>query len=375
MVLPASLPLLLLLLLLLLAPATGGDRCNSPTSICTTRDCLDPGDPGFRNKSLVKMTRSKDWDSMELLWREDVWRPERVVKILLLGEDYTDLQQPVVINTTEAICSSSTIQVQYVFSSRSDPRACYSTTYRVPAPPMDKFFAVAAPVSFTRAESKYGDPDLYDLDFLKNQFLIPRYRSCLQSAAIKTVNGEPVLKEKSLQGRQLVRLAQCGEMEIEYKFFTAAFTKTVTSHCEKPSKDKRAQARTSIHLDSVTTARNTKKYNSSSDMSSDTMQLSTVVVAICYSLVLTMCVLVVALVYVKQGKSRKTAAEMEEVERRGGTEERFVGTEVDWGRTTRGLDWEEDGHDDWDTAVEFAGDYPHDPLNYYYIYANIPTYV
>ena len=61
----------------------------------------------------------------------------------------------------------------------------------------------------------------------------------------------------------------------------------------------------------------------------------------------------------------KKYVEVEEFERRGGTEERFVGTEGDCGRTTRCLDWEEDGHDDWDTAVEFAGDYPHDPLNYY----------
>ena len=371
MALPAT------LLLLVLVPSAGGDRCNSPTSICTTRDCLDPGDPGFRNKSSVKITRSEDWESMELLWREDVWRPERVVKILLLGEDYTDLQQPVVINTTEAICLTSTIQVQYVFSSRSDLNACYSTTYRVSAPSMDKFFAVAAPVSFTRADSKYNDPDLYDLDFLKNQFLIPRYRACLQSAAIKTVNGEPVLKENILRGRQLVRLAQCGEMEIQYKFFTAAFTKTVTADCEKPSTKevKRAEAKTSVHLDSVTTVRNTMKGESNSDKSSDTMQLSTVVVTICYSLVLTMCVLVVALVYVKKGKSRKTAVEIEEVEMRGGTEEWFVGRKGDCGTTTKGWDWEENIHEDWDTAVDSAGCYPYDHLSYYYIYANIPTYV
>ena len=43
---------------------------------------------------------------------------------------------------------------------------------------------------------------------------------------------------------------------------------------------------------------------SNSDRSSDNFQLLTVVVAICYSLVLTICVLVVALIYAKKGKSR-----------------------------------------------------------------------
>ena len=82
---------LLLLTLAWLPRATGGFGCWPPSVICTSSICPDPGDPGFRNNSSVSVSRSNTSDSIKLLWKEDIWRPQLVRKIILLGEEYTDL--------------------------------------------------------------------------------------------------------------------------------------------------------------------------------------------------------------------------------------------------------------------------------------------
>ena len=178
---------LLVLIMAWLPRVTGGFGCRSPSAICTSSTCPDPGDPGFRNNSSVSVSRSNTSDSIELLWKEDVWRPQLVRKIILLGEEYTDLRYPVVIETTEPICYSKTVQVQYIFSTKSEPMSCYSTTYEIPVPSIEEFFPMESKVQHTKVDPKHGD--LYDIEFLKNQLLIPRYKSSLKSVTVKMADG------------------------------------------------------------------------------------------------------------------------------------------------------------------------------------------
>jgi hypothetical protein len=147
---------LLVLILAWLPRAMSGFGCQSPSAICTSINCPDPGDPGFRNNSSVSVSRSNTSDSIELLWKEDVWRPQLVRKIILLGEEYTDLRYPVVIETTEPLCYSNTVQVQYIFSTKSEPMSCYSTTYKIPVPPIEEFFSMDSEVRHTKVDPKHG---------------------------------------------------------------------------------------------------------------------------------------------------------------------------------------------------------------------------
>ena len=145
----------LLLILAWLPRETSGFGCKSPSAICTSSNCPDPGDPGFRNNSSVSVSRSNTSDSIELLWKEDIWRPQLVRKIILLGEEYTDLRYPVIIETTGPLCYSKTVQVQYIFSIKSEPMSCYSTTYEIPVPPIEEFFSIDSEVRHTKVDPNH----------------------------------------------------------------------------------------------------------------------------------------------------------------------------------------------------------------------------
>ena len=99
----------LLLILAWLPRAISGFGCQSPSAICTSSNCPDPGDPSFRNNSSVSVSRSNTSDSIELLWKEDIWRPQLVRKIILLGEEYNDLQPTDAIESIEPIFYSKTV--------------------------------------------------------------------------------------------------------------------------------------------------------------------------------------------------------------------------------------------------------------------------
>ena len=287
---------LLVLIMAWLPRATGGFGCRSPSAICTSSTCPDPGDPGFRNNSSVSVSRSNTSDSIELLWKEDVWRPQLVRKIIMLGEEYTDLRYPVVIETTEPICYSKTVQVQYTFTTKSEPLSCYSTTYEIPVPPMEEFFSMDSEVAHTKVDPKNGD--LYDMEFLKNQFLIPRYKSCLKTVVVKTASGMIILPTSLTTGRQQVEIPLCGSVEVEYRFLTTTTSKTVRGDCHLTAQEKawtvnKAEARHYL----------------------DNSRTSQVTIVIGYGLVAIICALVVALVHVKKSESRSSVGTGEGDER------------------------------------------------------------
>ena len=284
---------LLLLTLAWLPRATTGFGCRSPSVICTSSTCPDPGDPGFRNNSSVSVSRSNTTDSIELLWKEDVWRPQLVRKIILLGEEYTDLRYPVVIETTEPICYSKTVQVQYTFTTKSEPLSCYSTTYEIPVPPMEEFFSMVSEVTHTKVDPKHGD--LYDIEFLKNQILVQRYKSCLQSVTVRKADRMSFLLTNFTTGRQQVEIPLCGSVEVEYRFLTTTTSKTVRGDCD--------------HTEKVQTQENERFQNSGNS------QISPVVIFIGYGLIGIICALVVALVHMMKSQSRRSA-ETGDLERR-----------------------------------------------------------
>ena len=107
--------------------------------------------------------------------------------------------------------------------------SCYSTTYEIPVPSIEEFFSLDSEVRHTKVDPKHGD--LYDIEFLKNQLLIPRYKSCLKSVTVKMADGMSFLLTNFTAGILQVEIPPCGSVEVEYKFLTTTTSKTVRGEC------------------------------------------------------------------------------------------------------------------------------------------------
>ena len=155
---------------------------------CTNKDCLSEGEPGWKGKGFLNVTLKDNSDTIELHWENDIWNPRDVKEIYVNNENFTGLQQPIVITryydirSGASLCYPQTdfVKVKYVFyKGSSTTKYCYETKFDVPAPKTEDFFDIEAKVSY--AKTKGGpNPNLYRVEWLNNQLIIDRFAMCLE---------------------------------------------------------------------------------------------------------------------------------------------------------------------------------------------------